>query len=55
MLAWAWPGVQIATRRVLAAEPDPRQRQANREIADHMLSPALLFGRTLLLTARKSA
>jgi 2-polyprenyl-3-methyl-5-hydroxy-6-metoxy-1,4-benzoquinol methylase len=55
LLAWAWPGVQIATRRVLAAEPDPLQRQANRQIADHMLSPALLFGRTLLLTARKSA
>jgi 2-polyprenyl-3-methyl-5-hydroxy-6-metoxy-1,4-benzoquinol methylase len=54
LLAWAWPGVQLATRRVLAGERDPRQREANREIAGHMLSPALLFGRTLLLVARKA-
>jgi 2-polyprenyl-3-methyl-5-hydroxy-6-metoxy-1,4-benzoquinol methylase len=54
LLGWAWPGVQLLTRRVLAKEPDPRQREANREIAGHMLSSALLFGRTLLLTARKS-
>jgi 2-polyprenyl-3-methyl-5-hydroxy-6-metoxy-1,4-benzoquinol methylase len=54
LLAWAWPMVQLATRSVLARESDPRQREANREIAAHMLGPALLFGRTLLLTARKS-
>ena len=53
--AWAWPFVQLATRRALARESDPRQREANREIAAHLLSPDLLFGRTLMLVARKPA
>jgi hypothetical protein len=47
--------VQLATRRALARESDPRQREANREIAAHLLSPDLLFGRTLMLVARKPA
>jgi 2-polyprenyl-3-methyl-5-hydroxy-6-metoxy-1,4-benzoquinol methylase len=54
LLGWAWPVVQLATRRALRREPDTRQREANREIAAHMLSPALLFGRTLLVLARKA-
>jgi 2-polyprenyl-3-methyl-5-hydroxy-6-metoxy-1,4-benzoquinol methylase len=52
---WAWPIVQLATRRALARESDPRQRSANREIAAHLLSPDLLFGRTLMLVARRPA
>jgi hypothetical protein len=53
--AWAWPFVQLATRKALARESDARQREANREIATHLLSPDLLFGRTLMLVARKPA
>lgn len=52
-LLWTWPGVWLSTHMALAREPDPQQREANREIARHMLSPALLFGRTLVVTARK--
>jgi 2-polyprenyl-3-methyl-5-hydroxy-6-metoxy-1,4-benzoquinol methylase len=53
--AWAYPLVGLATLRALAREPDPRQRLANREIAGHLLSRAVLFGRTLMLVARKPA
>ncbi|MEP7326964.1 MAG: methyltransferase domain-containing protein [Gemmatimonadota bacterium] len=52
---WAWPKLWLETRLALRKEPDPRQREANREIARHILSPALLLGRTLMLVARKPA
>lgn len=52
---WAWPKLWLETRLALRREPDPRQREANREIARHILSPALLLGRTLMLVARKPA
>jgi 2-polyprenyl-3-methyl-5-hydroxy-6-metoxy-1,4-benzoquinol methylase len=55
MHLWAWPFVQLATRRALRRETDPNQRKANRDIAAHMLSPSLLFGRTLILVARKES
>lgn len=50
---WAYPMVQLATRRALSREPDPEQRKSNREIASHLLSPQLLFGRTLMVLALK--
>jgi len=50
---WAYPMVQWATRRALSRESDPLQREANQEIASHLLSSALLFGRTLMVLARK--
>jgi 2-polyprenyl-3-methyl-5-hydroxy-6-metoxy-1,4-benzoquinol methylase len=50
---WAWPKLWAETRLALRREPDPEQRAANRDIAAHMLSPALLLGRTLILIARK--
>jgi 2-polyprenyl-3-methyl-5-hydroxy-6-metoxy-1,4-benzoquinol methylase len=50
---WAYPLVQLATRRALRREPDPLQRSANQEIAGHMLSADLLFGRTLMVLAQK--
>lgn len=53
--AWAYPLIRLATLRALSREPDSRQRAANREIASHLLSRALLFGRTLMLVARKPA
>jgi hypothetical protein len=53
--AWAWPFVRLATRRALVRESDPRQREANREISAHLLSSDVLFGRTLMLVARKPA
>lgn len=51
---WAWPKIWAETHLALRREPDPEQRVANREIAAHMLSSALLLGRTLILTARKA-
>jgi 2-polyprenyl-3-methyl-5-hydroxy-6-metoxy-1,4-benzoquinol methylase len=51
---WAWPKVWAETHLALRREPDPAQRDANRQIAAHMLSPALLLGRTLIMVARKS-
>jgi 2-polyprenyl-3-methyl-5-hydroxy-6-metoxy-1,4-benzoquinol methylase len=53
--AWALPFVRFSTRRVLARETDARQREANREIAGHLLSRDVLFGRTLMVVARKPA
>jgi 2-polyprenyl-3-methyl-5-hydroxy-6-metoxy-1,4-benzoquinol methylase len=53
--AWAWPLVRFSTRRALARETDARQREANREIAAHLLSRDVLFGRTLMVVARKPA
>jgi len=50
---WAWPKLWLETHLALRREPDPAQRGANREIAAHMLSPDLLFGRTLIMVARK--
>jgi 2-polyprenyl-3-methyl-5-hydroxy-6-metoxy-1,4-benzoquinol methylase len=52
---WAWPKIWAETRLALRREPDPDQRAANREIAAHMLSRALLLGRTLIMIARKPA
>jgi 2-polyprenyl-3-methyl-5-hydroxy-6-metoxy-1,4-benzoquinol methylase len=52
---WAWPLVQLSTRRALAKEPDARQREANQQVLEHMLSPAVLFGRTLMLVAGKGS
>ena len=53
--AWAWPLVRLSTRRALARETDARQREANRQIAAHLLSRDVLFGRTLMVVARKPA
>lgn len=52
---WAYPAVRFATRRALAREPDRLQQEANRQIASHMLSPELLFGRTLMVMSHKPA
>lgn len=50
---WAWPKIWAETHLALRREPDEEQRMANREIAAHMLSSALLLGRTLIMIARK--
>ena len=52
---WALPFVWLATRRALRRESDVRQFESNAEIGAHMLSPQLLFGRTLMVTAQKPA
>lgn len=49
------PLVALATRRALAREQEPLQRQSNAEIAKHILSRELLFGDSLVLLARKEA
>jgi 2-polyprenyl-3-methyl-5-hydroxy-6-metoxy-1,4-benzoquinol methylase len=51
--AWSFPLVWVATHLALRRETDPRQAESNREIAAHLLSPALLFGRTLMVVAQK--
>jgi 2-polyprenyl-3-methyl-5-hydroxy-6-metoxy-1,4-benzoquinol methylase len=50
---WAVPLVWAATRLALRRETDPRQVRSNAEIGAHMLSPDLLFGRTLMVVAQK--
>jgi 2-polyprenyl-3-methyl-5-hydroxy-6-metoxy-1,4-benzoquinol methylase len=51
--SWAIPLVWVATRLSLSRERDPRQVVSNAEIRAHMLSPQLLFGRTLMVVAQK--
>jgi hypothetical protein len=51
--AWAYPMVWAATRLTLRRETEPRQVRSNEEIRAHMLSPAMLFGRTLMVVAQK--
>jgi 2-polyprenyl-3-methyl-5-hydroxy-6-metoxy-1,4-benzoquinol methylase len=52
---WATPLVWAATRLALRRETDPRQVESNADIAAHMLSPDLLFGRTLMVVAQRPA
>lgn len=47
------PLVWGLTHLALSKEKEPSQRQRNRDVARHVLSPALLFGRTLMVHARK--
>jgi 2-polyprenyl-3-methyl-5-hydroxy-6-metoxy-1,4-benzoquinol methylase len=50
---WAVPLVWAATHLALRRETDPLQAQSNLEIGAHMLSPDLLFGRTLMVVAQR--
>jgi 2-polyprenyl-3-methyl-5-hydroxy-6-metoxy-1,4-benzoquinol methylase len=45
--AWLW------TKGTMRAEPDAKQRKANAEIAQQMLSPDLLLGKVLLVWAER--
>ncbi len=49
------PLLRLLTARVLATEPEPRQRAANREIVAQLHGPALLLGRTQIVVARREA
>jgi 2-polyprenyl-3-methyl-5-hydroxy-6-metoxy-1,4-benzoquinol methylase len=51
--SWAVPVVWLATRLALRRETDPRQVRSNAEIAAHLLSRDLLFGRTLMVVGQK--
>lgn len=51
--SWALPLVWATTRRALHRESDPAQARANQEILRHILSPDLLFGRTLMVVAQR--
>lgn len=53
VLAPLVPIIALYTRLILAGEPDPRQRESNREIARHLLSADLLFGKHLVLVAER--
>lgn len=50
---WALPLVRLATTQALRQETDFRQAESNKEIARHMLSADLLFGRTLMVVAQR--
>ncbi len=47
------PVIALYTRLALGRERDSRQRESNREICRHMLSPDLLYGKHLVLVAER--
>jgi SAM-dependent methyltransferase len=49
-----WPVVSLATWLRLAGEPDPRQRRSNAQAFRHLISPALMLGRALIVVAIKA-
>ena len=53
-LAPLWPLSYFLTLKVLLSEPEPRQRAANRDICRQLHSPALFFGRTMIVAARRT-
>ncbi len=54
-LCFLMPLTRFFSWRTMRKETDPAQRAANREIRRIMNSPALLFGRTLIVVARKKS
>ncbi len=52
-LAFLYPVVRFLTAQTMKGEPDPRQVRVNREIQGVLLSPEILFGRTLIVVAKK--
>jgi SAM-dependent methyltransferase len=52
-LCFLKPLVQLYSIRTMRKESDSKQRSANREIRRVLASRSILFGRTLILTARK--
>ncbi len=54
-LAWLWlyPLVRLFTLTTMRREPDPRQRQANKEIRKQFTSLPLLLGRTQIVIAER--
>ncbi len=53
LLAPLVPAIALATWLSLLREQDARQRETNREIARHVLSPDLLFGKHLIVVAER--
>jgi len=47
------PLIYLATWRAFRREKDPMQRERNRQILKHILSPDLVFGKKLFLVAEK--
>ncbi|HEY4682681.1 MAG TPA: methyltransferase domain-containing protein [Candidatus Acidoferrales bacterium] len=56
-LAWLWlyPLMRLFTLTTMRREPDPRQREANKEIRKQFSSLALLLGRTQIVLAERLA
>lgn len=52
-LSFCYPLIYLFTAMTLMGEPDNRQQKANKEIQKVLLSPELLFGRTLITIAQK--
>ena len=53
VLAPLVPAIALATWLSMFRERDPRQRETNREIARHVLSADLLFGKHLIVVAER--
>ena len=53
LLAWLYPLAVLASMHSVRKESHPRQRETNREILKRMRSAALLFGRTLIVVAKR--
>ncbi len=53
LLSPLYPLIFLATHRAFQREKNPRQRERNKEILNHVLSPDLLFGKKLFLLAEK--
>jgi len=51
--AWLYPVILLASKHSIRNETDERQREVNRQILRTMRSGALLFGRTLIVVARR--
>jgi len=52
-LAWLYPLALLASKHSVRKETHPRQREINRKILRTMRSGALLFGRTLIVVAKR--
>ncbi len=52
-LVWLYPLMYIYTHYTLSREKDPGLRESNAELAKDLLRFDLLFGRTIIVTARK--
>jgi 2-polyprenyl-3-methyl-5-hydroxy-6-metoxy-1,4-benzoquinol methylase len=53
LLTWLYPLAVLASMHSVRKETYPRQREANRRILRTMRSAALLFGRTLIVVAKR--
>ena len=54
-LSFMYPLIRFLTGQTMKGEPDSRQVAVNSEIQSVLMSPEILFGRTLIVVARKGS